>query len=169
MNCKGVPRLMHAPAMRRSCSRRPTSARTRRRSCSSSGAPSRATPCSSALPTWQRSCKWVPVLRDHLLGAAPPVAHAQHVATFWYIDVSPDRPVVQVALPISYFERSNNAFFNSLAVFDADGSCAGRYRKSHIPDGIGCAEGRPLLQGAHAAPAKCACWRPCHATSFNDD
>ena len=49
----------------------------------------------------------------------------------------------QVALPISYFERSNNAFFNSLAVFDADGSCAGRYRKSHIPDGTGCA-GAPL-------------------------
>ena len=44
-----------------------------------------------------------------------------------------------VALPISYFERANNSFFNSLAVFDADGSCAGRYRKSHIPDGDGCA------------------------------
>jgi N-carbamoylputrescine amidase len=43
-----------------------------------------------------------------------------------------------VALPISYFERASNAFFNSLAVFDADGSCAGRYRKSHIPDGTGC-------------------------------
>ena len=42
-----------------------------------------------------------------------------------------------VVLPISYFERANNSFFNSLAVFDADGSCAGRYRKSHIPDGIG--------------------------------
>ena len=40
-------------------------------------------------------------------------------------------------LPISYFERANNSFFNSIAVFDADGSCAGRYRKSHIPDGIG--------------------------------
>jgi N-carbamoylputrescine amidase len=44
---------------------------------------------------------------------------------------------LQVALPISYFERANNSFFNSLAVFDADGSCAGRYRKSHIPDGCG--------------------------------
>ncbi|EIE19286.1 putative carbon-nitrogen family hydrolase putative [Coccomyxa subellipsoidea C-169] len=44
---------------------------------------------------------------------------------------------LQVALPISYFERANNSFFNSLAVFDADGTCAGRYRKSHIPDGCG--------------------------------
>lgn len=44
---------------------------------------------------------------------------------------------LNVALPISYFERANHSFFNSLAVFDADGSCVGRYRKSHIPDGIG--------------------------------
>lgn len=42
-----------------------------------------------------------------------------------------------VVLPISYFEKANNAHYNSLAVFDADGSCAGRYRKSHIPDGPG--------------------------------
>jgi N-carbamoylputrescine amidase len=46
---------------------------------------------------------------------------------------------LRVALPISYFERANNSFFNSLAVFDSDGSCVGRYRKSHIPDGPGCA------------------------------
>ena len=44
---------------------------------------------------------------------------------------------LSVVLPISYFERANNAFYNSLAVYDADGSCAGRYRKSHIPDGTG--------------------------------
>jgi len=44
-----------------------------------------------------------------------------------------------VVLPISYFERENNAHYNSMAVFDADGSCVGRYRKSHIPDGPGCA------------------------------
>ena len=46
---------------------------------------------------------------------------------------------LDVVLPISYFERANNAFYNSLAVIDADGSVAGRYRKSHIPDGPGCA------------------------------
>lgn len=46
---------------------------------------------------------------------------------------------LSVVLPISYFERANNSFFNALAVFDADGKCAGRYRKSHIPDGTGCA------------------------------
>ena len=42
-----------------------------------------------------------------------------------------------VVLPISLFERANNAHYNSLAVLDADGSLAGIYRKSHIPDGPG--------------------------------
>ena len=44
-----------------------------------------------------------------------------------------------VVLPISYYERANNAYYNSLAVADADGTIVGRYRKSHIPDGPGCA------------------------------
>ena len=42
-----------------------------------------------------------------------------------------------VVLPISYYERSNNSFFNSLAVIGADGELLGNYRKSHIPDGNG--------------------------------
>lgn len=44
---------------------------------------------------------------------------------------------LDVVLPISFFERANNAHFNSLAVIDADGSVLGTYRKSHIPDGPG--------------------------------
>ena len=43
----------------------------------------------------------------------------------------------EVVLPVSFFERANNAFFNSLVVFDADGSDLGLYRKAHIPDGPG--------------------------------
>ena len=42
-----------------------------------------------------------------------------------------------VVLPISFFERANNAYFNSLAMIDADGRVMGVYRKSHIPDGPG--------------------------------
>lgn len=38
---------------------------------------------------------------------------------------------------VSFFERVNNAHFNSLAMIDADGSVLGVYRKSHIPDGPG--------------------------------
>lgn len=42
-----------------------------------------------------------------------------------------------VVLPISYFERAGRAFFNSIAVADADGRLRSHYRKSHIPDGPG--------------------------------
>ena len=59
----------------------------------------------------------------------------------------PDNPLVRrfqalakelgVVLPISVFERANNAYYNSLAMVDADGEVMGIYRKSHIPDGPG--------------------------------
>lgn len=42
-----------------------------------------------------------------------------------------------VVLPISFFERCNKAYYNSIAVIDADGQILGVYRKSHIPDGPG--------------------------------
>ena len=71
-----------------------------------------------------------------------------HLAThFERAHPMPDNPVVrrfqalaaelQVALPISVFERANNAYYNSLAMVDADGSVLGVYRKSHIPEGPG--------------------------------
>ncbi|MBN2222587.1 MAG: N-carbamoylputrescine amidase, partial [Vallitaleaceae bacterium] len=44
---------------------------------------------------------------------------------------------LNVVLPISFFERKNNARYNSIAVIDADGTNLGIYRKSHIPDGPG--------------------------------
>ena len=44
---------------------------------------------------------------------------------------------LEVALPLSVFERANNAYYNSLAMIDADGSVLGVYRKSHIPEGPG--------------------------------
>jgi N-carbamoylputrescine amidase len=44
---------------------------------------------------------------------------------------------LSVVLPVSFFERAGNAYFNSLAMFDADGRRLGIYRKSHIPDGPG--------------------------------
>ncbi|WP_285960914.1 N-carbamoylputrescine amidase [Pseudomonas tohonis] len=42
-----------------------------------------------------------------------------------------------VVLPLSWFERAGNAFFNSLAMADADGRLLGVYRKTHIPNAIG--------------------------------
>jgi N-carbamoylputrescine amidase len=44
---------------------------------------------------------------------------------------------LQVVLPVSFFEQANNAYYNSVAIIDADGSTLGVYRKSHIPDGPG--------------------------------
>ena len=42
-----------------------------------------------------------------------------------------------VVLPISFFERAGRAYFNSIAILDADGANLGIYRKSHIPNGPG--------------------------------
>jgi len=44
---------------------------------------------------------------------------------------------LSVVLPVSWFERAGNAFFNSLAMIDADGSVMGVYRKTHILNAIG--------------------------------
>ena len=41
---------------------------------------------------------------------------------------------LQVVLPISFYERSGNTMFNSVAVLDGDGTNLGIYRKTHIPD-----------------------------------
>ncbi len=44
---------------------------------------------------------------------------------------------LNLVLPISFFEKAGQAYYNSLATFDADGRQLGIYRKSHIPDGPG--------------------------------
>jgi N-carbamoylputrescine amidase len=41
----------------------------------------------------------------------------------------------KIVLPISFFEKSGNCYFNSLVVIDKDGSIVDLYRKSHIPTG----------------------------------
>jgi N-carbamoylputrescine amidase len=42
-----------------------------------------------------------------------------------------------VVLPVSFYEKRNNARYNAMALIDADGEVLGVYRKSHIPDGPG--------------------------------
>lgn len=44
---------------------------------------------------------------------------------------------LDMVIPISFFEKDNQARYNSIAVIDADGEILGIYRKSHIPDGPG--------------------------------
>ncbi len=41
---------------------------------------------------------------------------------------------LHVVLPISFYEKAGNTFFNSIAIIDADGTNLGVYRKTHIPD-----------------------------------
>ena len=41
---------------------------------------------------------------------------------------------LDVVLPISFYEKDVNVFYNTTAVIDADGSVLGIYRKTHIPD-----------------------------------
>ncbi len=74
------------------------------------------------------------MLNEHLLRAAPAdghptIAHFRALAT-----------ELRVVLPISFYERANNALYNSVAIIDADGTVLGIYRKSHIPDGVGYTE-----------------------------
>jgi N-carbamoylputrescine amidase len=45
-----------------------------------------------------------------------------------------------VVIPVSLFERRNQAYFNSVAMVDDRGETLGIYRKSHIPDGPGYSE-----------------------------
>jgi N-carbamoylputrescine amidase len=42
-----------------------------------------------------------------------------------------------IVIPISFFERDAQSYYNTIAIADADGAILGRYRKSHIPDGPG--------------------------------
>ncbi len=46
-----------------------------------------------------------------------------------------------VVIPVNFFERANNAYYNTVATVDADGTLLGIYRKAHIPNGPpGCFE-----------------------------
>ncbi|MCU1393412.1 MAG: N-carbamoylputrescine amidase [Ilumatobacteraceae bacterium] len=63
------------------------------------------------------------------LDGHPTVEHFQQLAA-----------ELAVVLPISVYEKANNATFNTVVMLDADGSRMGIYRKSHIPDGVGYTE-----------------------------
>lgn len=44
---------------------------------------------------------------------------------------------LDIAIPVSIFERDGPRYYNSLVMIDAGGKVMGTYRKSHIPDGPG--------------------------------
>ena len=63
---------------------------------------------------------------------ARPVAGNEGIAKFQALARELD-----IVLPFSFFERDNQAYFNSVAMIDAGGAMLGVYRKTHIPDGVG--------------------------------
>jgi len=74
---------------------------------------------------------------------------------------------LEVVLPVSVFERANNALFNTLVMVDADGSILGKYRKTHIPDAPGYSEkyyfnpgdsGYPVWNTRYAKIGALICW-----------
>lgn len=89
--------------------------------------------------------------------------HTNHAVAHF----SPIAKELEVVLPISFFEKQNQACYNSVAVIDADGSVMGVYRKTHIPDGPGYEEKyyfNPGDTGFHVWPTRYAkigigiCW-----------
>ena len=44
---------------------------------------------------------------------------------------------LKVAIPVSFFERDGQHYYNTVAMVDEHGDILGTYRKSHIPDGPG--------------------------------
>ena len=44
---------------------------------------------------------------------------------------------LEIVLPLSFFERDGQSYYNTVVMYDADGARLGKYRKSHIPDGPG--------------------------------
>jgi N-carbamoylputrescine amidase len=70
--------------------------------------------------------------KDAFFDWAKPVAGHPTIARFQGLAKE-----LGVALPVSFFERDGQAYYNSLAMVDADGALLGIYRKSHIPDGPG--------------------------------
>lgn len=90
--------------------------------------------------------------RDEFFASARPLGHHPTIMHFQSVAAE-----LQVVIPVSFFERAGQAYFNSVAVVDADGSVLGVYRKSHIPDGPGYEEKfyfRPGDTGFSAWPTR---------------
>lgn len=74
----------------------------------------------------------------------PYFCQERRYASYGLADTPAENPAIQrlrivaaeleVVLPVSFYEKSGTALYNSVAILDADGSILGIYRKTHIPD-----------------------------------
>jgi N-carbamoylputrescine amidase len=72
------------------------------------------------------------VERDEFFMRARPVEGNPLIAHFQQLAEK-----LRVVIPVSFFEKQGQAYYNSVAIIDTDGRNLGVYRKSHIPDGPG--------------------------------
>lgn len=70
--------------------------------------------------------------RDRFFDWAHPVENHPTIAHFQKLAKE-----LHVVIPVSFFERAGQVYYNSLGMINADGALLGVYRKSHIPDGPG--------------------------------
>ncbi|CAN1210315.1 N-carbamoylputrescine amidase [Tumidithrix helvetica PCC 7403] len=70
--------------------------------------------------------------RDRFFDWAHPVADHPTIQHFQSLAQK-----LKVVIPLSFFERAGQTYYNSLATIDTNGEVLGIYRKSHIPDGPG--------------------------------
>ena len=87
------------------------------------------------LPELFENLYWCQVQREQYFSLANPLESHPFIPKFQALAKE-----LNVVLPISFFERANHAYFNSLAMIDLSGELLGLYRKSHIPDGPGYTE-----------------------------
>jgi N-carbamoylputrescine amidase len=72
------------------------------------------------------------VERDYFFDWAKPVENHPTIAHFQSLAQK-----LNVVIPVSFYEKAGQLYYNSLAMIDANGELLGVYRKSHIPDGPG--------------------------------
>jgi N-carbamoylputrescine amidase len=87
------------------------------------------------LPELFENLYWCQVQREQYFQLANPLEAHPFIPKFQALAKE-----LNVVLPISFFERANQAYFNSLVMIDSSGEILGLYRKSHIPDGPGYSE-----------------------------
>jgi N-carbamoylputrescine amidase len=87
------------------------------------------------LPELFENLYWCQVQREDYFALAHPLETHPFLPTFQKLASE-----LSVVLPVSFFEKSGHAHYNSLAMIDANGEILGVYRKSHIPDGPGYSE-----------------------------
>ncbi len=114
------------------------------------------------LPELFESLYFPQLEREDLFSLAHPVSEHPFLARFQKLARE-----LKVVLPLSFFEKAGQAYFNSVMMIDADGQSLGLYRKSHIPDGPGYEEkfyfnpgdtGFKVWPTAHGTLGAAVCW-----------